>query len=75
MLTKFKMIDRGDTVAAIKSFVRKNPEFKGAAGVPFGNARDSGAVQAYFSADLMNDVISETTTIEELAKKRTEKRS
>ena len=57
LLSRFKMIGRVDTVAAMRSFIETNPEFRGATAVPFGSARDSGSIQTYFSADLIGNYL------------------
>ncbi|EWY41519.1 hypothetical protein N825_28105 [Skermanella stibiiresistens SB22] len=69
LLKRFRMIDRSDTVGAIKGFIARHPSFSGAVVVPFGSARDSGAIQTYYSADLIGSGISSCMTIEEAAKK------
>jgi HD superfamily phosphohydrolase len=68
LLDRFRMIDRTDTVQAIEKFVGKHPSFRGAVVVPFGSARDSGAVQTYFSADLIGSHISGSKTLDECAR-------
>jgi hypothetical protein len=68
LLGKFRMLDRADTVGALRAFIAANPQFRGGVVVPFGSSRDSGAVQAYFSADLIGKEISECRTLDEYAK-------
>ncbi|WP_448649002.1 phosphoribosyltransferase-like protein [Pseudomonas corrugata] len=50
LLESFKMLTRYDTTATLDKFFEQNPEFRGAWVVPFGDAKDSGAVQAYLIA-------------------------
>jgi deoxynucleoside triphosphate triphosphohydrolase SAMHD1 len=61
------MIDRVDTVAALKTFIDRNPEFKGGNVVPFGTARDSASIQTYFSADLLGSHIAACKSLSEVA--------
>lgn len=65
ILASLKMINRGDTVEAVRRFITANPEFRGALIVPFGSARDSGAIHGYFAADLQGSLISECMTLED----------
>lgn len=65
VLTSLRMISRGDTVDAVKSFINAEPDFQGALVVPFGSARDSGAIHGYFAADLKGTLISECMTLED----------
>ncbi|MEJ8835589.1 phosphoribosyltransferase-like protein [Ramlibacter sp. AN1133] len=69
LLSKFKMLTRANTVAAVEAFVTQNPEFRGACVVPFGSAKDSGAVQTYFTADLLGSLIHSCLTLEEAARR------
>lgn len=48
ILKKFRMLSRENTIEAISSFLTARPAFRNAWIVPFGSAKDSGAVQAYF---------------------------
>uniref|UniRef100_UPI000D3B9D50 phosphoribosyltransferase-like protein n=1 Tax=unclassified Variovorax TaxID=663243 RepID=UPI000D3B9D50 len=67
LLDSFRLIQRGDIVQALKTFVEKFPEFRGAYLVPFGSARDSSAVHTYFAADLEGSAITKCVTVDELA--------
>lgn len=69
VIDNIKMIDRRDTVDAIRSFIALNKGFSGALLIPFGSARDSGAIHGYFAADLLGDVISECLTLDEACHK------
>lgn len=69
ILRNFKMLERKDTVDAIRTFIEKNPEFRGAIVIPFGSVRDSGSVQTYFSADLIPTFISACMTLDEAVSK------
>lgn len=68
LLERFKMIGRTDTVNALRNFIDNNEDFRGAVVVPFGDARDSGAIQTYFSADLSGSYISTSLTLPEAVK-------
>jgi deoxynucleoside triphosphate triphosphohydrolase SAMHD1 len=68
VLKRFRMIERSDTIAAIRKFIEQNPLFKGATVVAFGDAKDSGAIQTYFAGDLIHDAITRCATLEEAAK-------
>lgn len=68
LLPKMKMLTRADTLRAVRSFVSSNPDFQGAVVVPFGDARDSSAIQTYFTADLQGSYISGCTTLEHAAR-------
>ena len=50
LLECFKLLSRKDTEDALEAFFRDNPKFKGAWIVPFGGAKDSGAIQTYLTA-------------------------
>ena len=65
ILGAVRMILRTDTVGAVKAFVDANPTFRGALVVPFGSARDSGAIHSYFAADLLGTAISECLTLDD----------
>jgi HD superfamily phosphohydrolase len=65
LLEKFRMLTRDDTAAAVRSFINANPQFKGATVVPLGNARDSGALQTYFTADLLGTHVGRCVSLEE----------
>jgi hypothetical protein len=62
-LDAFRMVGRSDTVNALREFVSTYPEFYGAVVVPFGEAKDSGSIQTYFSADLAGSLISATKSL------------
>jgi HD superfamily phosphohydrolase len=51
-IERVRILSREDSNAALRAFVEKHPEFRGATIVPFGELKDSGAVQAYLSRDL-----------------------
>jgi hypothetical protein len=68
LIQRFRMIDRSDTVEALRTFVDTYDSFRGAVVVPFGNARDSSAIQTYFSADLIGSHISGCKTLDQVAK-------
>lgn len=51
-IERIRILSREDSHAALRAFAEKHPEFKGATIVPFGDLKDSGAVQAYLSRDL-----------------------
>lgn len=65
LLDNFLMLTRNDTVSALKSFVDGNKRFRGAVVVPLGDVKDSGGVQAYFSADLLGTYISECLSLDQ----------
>lgn len=69
ILRNFKMLERKETVDAIRSFIEKNPEFRGAIVIPFGSVRDSGSIQTYFSADLIPSYVSACMTLDEAVNK------
>jgi hypothetical protein len=62
------MIDRSDTVAALKAFIDSHQAFRGAVVVPFGDARDSSVIHTYFSADLTGTYVSGCKTLDQMAK-------
>lgn len=68
LLSRFRMLNRNDTVNAIKKFIEQNSCFRGARVIPFGSAKDSSAISAYFAADLQGQYILESTTLSEAAK-------
>ena len=68
LLANFRMLTRTDTVNAIRTFIDRHPDFRGAWVVPFGSAKDSGAIQTYFSADLLGTYIAACGTLDEVAK-------
>lgn len=68
LLQDFRMLTRDDTVAALKTFIEGHGEFRGGIVVPLGDPKDSGAIHAYFSADLQGGHISECLTLEQAAK-------
>jgi HD superfamily phosphohydrolase len=63
LLENFKVLTRPDTIATLDNFFKQNPDFRGAWVVPFGDAKDSGAVQAYLSAG--HSCISQLGTLDE----------
>ena len=67
LLPKIKMLTRNDTVRAVRSFVNSNPKFQGGIVVPFGDARDSSAIQTYFSGDVEGTHVSKLMTLQEAA--------
>ncbi len=69
LLSKFRFIGRNEAVKSLTTFIDKNPAFRGAVVVPFGNARDSGSVQAYFAADVIGSHIQACCTVDEAVKK------
>lgn len=68
LLDKFCMLTRNDTVLALKSFIESHGDFRGGMVVPLGDVKDSGGIQAYFSADLLGTYISECLTLEQAVK-------
>lgn len=68
MLNRFRMLTREDTRNAITSFIEANPAFRGARVIPFGSAKDSSVISAYFAADVQGVYISDCTTLSEAAK-------
>jgi len=65
ILGSLRMLNRNDTVTAVRNFVKAHPDFGGALVVPFGSARDSGAIHGYFAADLQGTVISECLSLDD----------
>ena len=65
LLENLRMIDRKDTVAAVRQFVTKNPEFSGGIVVPFGDAKDSSAIHSYFAADLQGSHIDKCLSLDD----------
>lgn len=65
ILESLRMLTRADTVAAVSAFIKNNPSFYGALVVPFGSARDSGAIQSYFAADLQGKGVSECLSLDD----------
>ena len=51
-LEAMKVLNREDSVGALREFAEKHPEFQGAVICPLGEAKDSGTVQIYLSRDL-----------------------
>lgn len=70
ILDNIKMISRVDTVDAVVSFIKNNQNFMKSIVVPFGSARDSGAIHGYFAADLRGTFIDDCLTLEEAFQKR-----
>jgi deoxynucleoside triphosphate triphosphohydrolase SAMHD1 len=52
-------------VNAVRAFIDANPDFKGASVVPLGNAKDSGALHAYFTADLLGTHVGRCVSLED----------
>jgi HD superfamily phosphohydrolase len=65
ILGAMRMIGRSDTVAALTAFIRSEPSFRSALVIPFGNARDSGAIHGYFAADLKGSLISDCMNLDD----------
>jgi len=70
VLTRVRIIRRHDTVQAVSNFVENHSQFRGAVVVPFGDARDSSAIQTYFAADLEGSHISKCKSLEEAAREQ-----
>jgi hypothetical protein len=68
LIERFRMIERSDTVDALRAFIEHHESFRGAVVVPFGSARDSSAIHTYFSADLTGTHISGCKTLNQVAK-------
>ncbi|MEE7466207.1 hypothetical protein MOF8_04305 [Methylobacterium oryzae] len=68
LLDRFRFLTRADAVAALKKFIDTNPEYRGAWVVPFGDVRDSGAIQTYYSADLQPTYISGCKSMDDIYK-------
>lgn len=68
ILSRFRMLTREDTTNAIKKFIEINPDFRGARVIPFGSAKDSAVISAYFAADVQGIYISECTNLTDAAK-------
>jgi deoxynucleoside triphosphate triphosphohydrolase SAMHD1 len=49
---KIRLFGRAEMVQSIREFIRLHPEFTDPVIVPFGDARDSGAVVAYLAGDI-----------------------
>lgn len=65
LLTKVEMLDRDDLFEALTTFLEEHPDFKGAWVTPFGQAKDSGSVQAYFAGDARTaGLVSELGSLE-----------
>jgi hypothetical protein len=74
LLDQFQFIGRAETVTAVRTFVDMNPSFRGAIVIPFGDARDSGSIQTYFTADLLGTHVGACETLD-VAARRSETRS
>lgn len=74
LIDHFRMLTRTDTVNALKSFFETHDEFRGGIAVPLGDVKDSGGIQAYFSADLLGAYISECLTLEQAARSGKDRR-
>ncbi|WP_183568958.1 phosphoribosyltransferase-like protein [Methylorubrum rhodinum] len=70
VLDSFKILTRSDTTNALKNFISENPEFNKAWVVPFGEAKDSGAIQSYYSADLQGTLISGCKVLNDIGQLR-----
>jgi len=70
ILENFKMLNREDTVSAIRVFIAQNPRFSGATVVPFGDAKDSGVIQGYFVSDLVGHEISRCCAIDDAVRNK-----
>ncbi|AJP73705.1 phosphoribosyltransferase-like protein [Sphingomonas hengshuiensis] len=51
-IERIRILSREESQGALRGLIERNPEFRGATIVPFGDLKDSGAVQAYLSQDL-----------------------
>lgn len=65
LLDSLRMIEREDTVKAVRTFITKHPEFRNDIVVPFGSARDSSAIHSYFAADLQGTSIDACLALDE----------
>ena len=65
IIDSVRMIERRDTVSALRSFLIQNPAFRDGIVVPFGSARDSSAIQTYFAGDLAGSEVSQCVSLEE----------
>ncbi len=65
LLDHVRVLDRNDTTAALQSILESHPQFRGSWVVPFGNIKDSGVFQAYFSADLGREEIARQASLAE----------
>lgn len=70
-LEAVKIIRRADTVSALKGFIDKNPEFHGSPVIGFGDAKDSGVIQAYLAGDALESHISRIATLSQESLRRT----
>lgn len=68
LLGKFKMLTRNDTANALRDFIDANARFRGGWVVPFGSAKDSSTLQAYFSTDLGSAYIERQGSLDEYCK-------
>ncbi|WP_162561425.1 phosphoribosyltransferase-like protein [Methylobacterium terrae] len=68
MLESLKILSREDNFEALRTFIDKYPQFKGATIIPLGDLKDSGTVQAYISRDL-ESVFPRTLTVEQAAER------
>ncbi|WP_382161554.1 hypothetical protein [Hydrogenophaga sp. ANAO-22] len=68
LLASIEMIDRDDLYQALVRFLQEHAEFKNAWVAPFGSAKDSGSVQAYFAEDVHSrGLISNLGSLEDYA--------
>lgn len=51
LLANVRMLNRDDLNQALATFLPQHPEFKDSWVAPFGTAKDSGSIQAYFAGD------------------------
>jgi HD superfamily phosphohydrolase len=51
-IERIRILSREDSRAALLAFAKDHPEFVGATVVPFGEPKDSGALQGYYSHDV-----------------------
>jgi deoxynucleoside triphosphate triphosphohydrolase SAMHD1 len=70
ILEKLRMIGRLDTVAGLRAFVGKYPAFRGGLAIPFGSAKDSGAIHTYFTADVLGECISQCVSLDEAVRQK-----
>lgn len=66
LLRSLRVLQRGDTKAALTKFAEDNPDFAGATIVILGGMQDSSVVQAYYSRDVP-DVYPKVKTLREAA--------
>lgn len=69
-LDAVKILRRTDTVNAIKAFIKAHPEFQGTSAIGFGDAKDSGVVQAYVAGDALDSHVARVSTLTQEALRR-----